>query len=66
MEVLNLENLPDEAKREVKALYLKLKRKYIDRNFKAKTHKKLPSGFYNPIEIESYDLIASRDEIYER
>jgi hypothetical protein len=28
--------------------------------------KKLPSGFLNPIKIDSYSDIASRDEIYER
>ena len=31
------------------------------------SHKKmLPKGFLNPIQIESYNNIASRDEIYER
>ena len=28
--------------------------------------KTLPKGFLNPIQIESYNNIASRDEIYER
>ena len=28
--------------------------------------KSLPKGFLNPIQIESYSDIASRDEIYER
>ena len=28
--------------------------------------KELPSGFLNPIKIDSYSDIASRDEIYER
>ncbi len=26
----------------------------------------LPKGFFEPLEIESYNLIAKRDEIYER
>ena len=28
--------------------------------------KTLPKGFFNPIEIESYNSIASRNDIYER
>ena len=28
--------------------------------------KTLPKGFLNPIQIDSYNNIASRDEIYER
>jgi len=28
--------------------------------------KELPSGFLNPIKIDTYGNIASRDEIYER
>ena len=28
--------------------------------------KELPSGFLNPIKIDSYSDIASRDELYER
>ena len=62
METLNLDLLPDEAKRELLDYYNSLKEKYS----KERKFKKLPDGFYKPIEIESYELIASRDEIYER
>jgi hypothetical protein len=28
--------------------------------------KELPAGFLNPLKIDSYDEIATRDELYER
>ena len=62
METLNLDLLPDNAKKELLDYYYLLKEKYS----RKKNIKKLPDGFYNPIEIKSYDLIASRDELYER
>ena len=62
METLNLDLLPDEAKKEVIQHYQKL----LDKYSKKKKNFKLPEGFYNPIDIQSYDLIASREDIYER
>jgi hypothetical protein len=37
-----------------------------DKQHHSSTKKKLPSGFLNPIQIDSYENIATRDEIYER
>ena len=33
---------------------------------RGRVEKKLPKGFIEPIEIESYDSIASKEEIYKR
>jgi len=63
MESLNLELLPDEAKKSLIDYYNSLITKYSE---KGKTSNKLPDGFYNPIEVESYSFIARREEIYDR
>lgn len=57
---LDLEILPEEARKELLSFYSALIQKYG-----IKRQKKLPNGFYNPIKIESYSKIAKREEIYE-
>ena len=60
-EELDLEILPNEAKKELMDFYEKLLKKY-----KIKTKRVLPKGFYQPIKVESYSNLGKREEIYER
>ena len=57
---LDLEILPDEAKKELLDFYNFLIQKYGIRK------RPLPQGFYHPFKVESYSKIAKREEIYER
>ena len=61
MEKLNLEVLPEEAKKELMEFYNSLLQKY-----KIRKRKSLPEGFYHPIKVASYSMIARREEIYGR
>jgi len=56
----DLNALPEEARKELMDFYEFLLKKYTIKDLK------LPQGFYNPIKVNSYNIIAKRDEIYER
>ncbi|OAG27040.1 hypothetical protein [Thermodesulfatator autotrophicus] len=60
-EQLDLEILPNEAKKELLEFYQMPLKKY-----KIKKRGLLPKGFYQPIKVKSYSKIAAREEIYER
>jgi len=60
-EQLDIEILPNEAKKELMEFYKMLLKKY-----KIKEKGPLPKGFYQPIKVESYSKIAAREEIYDR
>ena len=57
---LDLEVLPEQAKRELLDFYRSLIQKY---GIKKRV---LPQGFYQPLKVKSYSKIAKREEIYER
>jgi len=58
---LDLEVLPEQAKRELLDFYRSLIQKYGIRK-----RALLPQGFYHPLKVKSYSKIAKREEIYER
>ena len=57
---IDLDALPEEARKELMDFY-----EFLSKKYKIK-HLKLPQGFYNPIKVESYNKIAKREEIYGR
>ena len=59
-----LENIPKNLVTIKKELQLKTDNN--NKQYSNFTKKKLPSGFLNPIQIDSYKDIATRDELYER
>ena len=63
IEKIDLEVLPEEAKRELIDFYNFLLQKYRVKERKLKV---LPRGFYSPVKITSYSRIARREDIYER
>jgi len=58
---LDLEALPEEARKELMDFYRKLIEKYG-----VKKRVLLPQGFYQPLKVKSYSEIAKREEIHER
>nr|WP_163329296.1 DUF2281 domain-containing protein [Desulfurobacterium thermolithotrophum] len=60
LEKIDLELLPEEARKELIDFYEFLLNKYG-----VKKRRNLPKGFYSPIKVKSYIQIAKREEIYE-
>ncbi len=63
MEKIDLTLLPEEAKRELIDFYNFLLQKYKVKDNKLKV---LPKGFYSPVKVASYSIVARRQDIYER
>jgi len=62
-ERIDLTLLPEDARRELIDFYEFLLMKY---KVGKEKHKALPKGFYSPVKVESYSLIARREEVHER
>ena len=59
-----LENIPKNLVNIKKEIQLKADNS--NKSYFKSVKKELPSGFLNPIQIDSYKNIATRDELYER